>query len=381
MKEENKIKAYATCPDELTGLLANELEEYGAEEIRTAYSVVYFTADEALYYRLHFTLSLASRICKILKEIPAQRPEIIFDKTRRIRFDKLFASGEPLNIHIASSNRGQKIENHLIGSKVREAVNDCFMHHTKVMPNQSAFGAAIGLNGFMNNQRLMVSLDTSGESLHRRGYRLEGHAAPLKESLASALLRVIGYDGSQNFYDPMCGSGTIAIEAARIAAGIAPLSQRKKEVFALTRLKGFNSKLFDGIRQELKDGRKDPAAEIYASDILEKYVNLSAQSAELAGVSDIINFAERDFFQTEKPAENGILIANIPYGMRLDEKTIDDDYFKKLGDYLKNNYQGWRVGLLVPAALNWKHIGLRTAIKRQFTNARIPVKFLVFEMY
>lgn len=189
-------KLFAPCPNEFTELLGKEIASIGGTNISTGYCVVYFDATEEVAYKAHLNLRLVGRLCRILKEIPAQSPRIIFDKARRIRYDNLFSSDLPLSINVSSGNAGSKVETHLIGSKLREAINDCFEHHMNVKPNQSSYKAPIGINGYYNKNRLLVSIDTSNESLHRRGYREEGHPAPLKETLAAACLAVCEYDGT-----------------------------------------------------------------------------------------------------------------------------------------------------------------------------------------
>ncbi len=224
---------YATCPDELTGLLAKEIVVLGGTAVRTAYRVVYFSGSKEVFYRVHLHSRLASRIYRILKEIPAHSPTIIFDKAKKIRFHELFSDRQAVSITVVAANEESSIPTHLIGSKLREAINDCFQHHLKITPNQSSWDAVIGITGYFHHKRLMVSVDTSLESLHRRGFRVEGHPAPLKETLAATLLAVCEYDGTTAFFDPMCGSGTIVLEAALIAVNRAPGILRKRAGSAL----------------------------------------------------------------------------------------------------------------------------------------------------
>ncbi len=377
---ETVIQAYATCPDNVTPYLAEELRSLGAKNVREDFRVVYFEASSELYYELHFRLSLANRMSMIIKDVPAQSPEIIFDKTRRIRWHEYF--GPDVRIGISCSHGGiEKIPSHLVGSKIREAVNDTFMHYMQTTPEQSSANALIGLHGFLNGRRLMLSLDTSGESLHRRGYRLEGHPAPLKENLADTLLRICEYSGDQAFYDPFCGSGTIAVEAARIAARKAPLLDRADDRFGLPLLKTFDPKLWTAVRKRVTAMQQNPPHAILASDISAEFSELTKRTAEAAGFSDAITVSTQDFFQTQKPAEKGLLVSNLPYGSRLDEKPIDEKFFNAVGHHLKFNFQGWRIGLLVPDTTPIRHLGFRPLKQVRLMNARIPVKFIVFEIY
>jgi 23S rRNA G2445 N2-methylase RlmL len=150
----------ATCPDEITPLLAREIADLGGKEVRTSYRVVYFTASKEIAYKAHLHLRLANRLYRVLKEIPAQSPNIIFDKARRIRFDQLFSEKQPIGIHVVAANDGGKIPNDLIGSKLREAVNDCFQHHLSVTPNQSS------RRGRDRHCRLLSQKSSLGQSGH-----------------------------------------------------------------------------------------------------------------------------------------------------------------------------------------------------------------------
>jgi putative N6-adenine-specific DNA methylase len=374
-------RLYATCPDELTGLLAGEIAALGGTAVRTAYRVVYFSATPEVYYRVHLGSRLASRIYRVIKEIPAHSPNIVFDKARRIRFHELFAPQAAVGIEVVAAHEEGPLPNHLIGSKLREAVNDCFQHHLHVLPNQSSHRAVIGLTGYLHGKRLMVSLDTSGESLHRRGFRLEGHPAPLKETLAAALLAVCGYDGSTAFLDPLCGSGTIALEAALLAINRAPGANRKKGGFGFEHLLDFDPELWQAVRNQARRAERIAPAGIFASDINPRFIELSRRSAAKARLEGVVHWATRDFFQMQKPSEKGLLVANIPYGLRLEEKDLDKPFMRALGDHLKKRFQGWRCGILAPASAPLKEIGLKPDKQAPFTNGTVPVKLVVFDIY
>jgi len=376
-----EYQLYATCPDKLTGLLAKEIAALGGSDVHTAYRVVYFSGSTEFAYKAHLHLRLASRIGRILKEIPAQSPTIIFDKAKKIRFDQLFSPKLAIAINVVASDDQSKIPNHLIGSKLREAINDCFQHHLKAAPNQSSREAVIGVNGYYHNKRLRVSLDTSFESLHKRGFRIEGHPAPLKETLAAALLAVCEYDGSIPFYDPMCGSGTIAIEAAMIAINRPPLMLRKKGGFGFEYLHDFDPQLWQTVRDQARAAEHPAQVGIYASDIEPEFIKIARKTAANAQLENMIRFETKDFFKTEKPADCGLLIANIPYGVRLGDKEVSPEFLRALGDHLKNHFKGWRCGILAPASAPLKEIGLKPQKQAPFLNGMVPVKFVVFEIY
>jgi 23S rRNA (guanine2445-N2)-methyltransferase len=381
LRDQLEYQLYATCPDEMTGLLAREITSIGGTDVRTSYRVVYFCASKKVFYKAHLHLRLANRICLVLKEIPAQSPTIIFDKAKKIRFDELFSERQAVGINVAAANGGSKIPNHLIGSKLREAINDCFQHHLKITPNQSSRGAAIGISGYFHNNRLLVSVDTSHESLHKRGFRIEGHPAPLNETLAAALLSVCEYDGTTSFFDPMCGSGTIVVEAAQMAINQAPLIHRKKGGFGFEYLYDFDSRLWQTIRDQARAAERPAKAGIFASDIEPQFVEMARKTIARAQLKAVVRLEAKDFFKAEKPAECGLLIANIPYGLRMTEQDVSPDFLRAIGDHLKNHFKGWRCGILAPASSPLKEIGLKPQKQVRFLNATVPVKFVVFDIY
>jgi putative N6-adenine-specific DNA methylase len=376
-----EYQLYATCPDELTGLLAKELASLGGTEVRTAYRVVYFSASQEVFCRVHLQSRLASRIYRILKEIPAHSPTIIFDKAKKIRFHELFSASQAVGITVVAANDESPIPTHLIGSKLREAINDCFQHRLNVLPNQSSWDAVIGITGYFHHKRLMVSVDTSLESLHRRGFRVEGHPAPLKETLAAALLAVCEYDGTTAFFDPLCGSGTIVVEAAQIAINRAPLLLRKKGGFGFEHLLDFDSGLWQAIRDQARSAERSAPAVIFASDIDPQFVKIAQQTINNARLETVVRLETKDFFRTEKPADQGLLIANIPYGVRMTEKEVSAEFLRAVGDHLKNHFKGWRCGILAPVSSPLKEIGLKPKKQVPFLNGTVPVRLVVFDIY
>ena len=378
---ESDYQLYATCPDEVTGLLAKEIASIGGTQVRIDYRVVYFCGSKEVAYKVHLHSRLASRIYRVLKEIPAQSPTIIFDKAKKIRFHELFSEKQAVSINVAAANDEGKIPTHLIGSKLREAINDCFQHHLKITPNQSSWDAPIGIHGYFHHKRLMVSVDTSFGGLHKRGYRVEGHPAPLKETLAAALLAVCEYDGTTSFFDPMCGSGTIAVEAAQMAINRAPLIHRKKGGFGFEYLYDFDSGLWQGIQDRARMAERPAKVGIFASDIEPRFVEIAKKTVVNAQLERVVQVETRDFFKTEKPAESGLLIANIPYGVRMTGKDVSAEFMRAIGDHLKNHFKGWRCGILAPVSSPLKEIGLKPKKQALFSNSTLPVKFVIFDIY
>jgi putative N6-adenine-specific DNA methylase len=233
------------------------------------------------------------------------------------------------------------------------------------------------------NGRCMLSLDTSGKSLHKRGYRESGHPAPLKETLAAAILILAGYDGAQPFLDPMCGSGTLAIEAAMIAVNKAPQIHRKKGEFNFEWLKSFDRDLWRTTQERVRaEKRAAPLAPVVAADINPVFVAMAQKSALDARVEKYMTFRTERFQDAEPPAEHGLLVTNLPYGDRIGGSEGDmRQLYEEVGDTLKRKFSGWQAAILVAAASPYKAIGLKPRRTYPLMNGSIPCKLLLFELY
>ncbi len=365
----------------MVDLLAAELAQLGCEEITPGYRVVFFTTDIEGFYRVHLWSRLASRFYLVLKEISANTATIIFDKAKRIQYHQYFTADTPIKIQINSAEADPKVPVHLMGSKLREAIADSFLHYTGKTATTQAYDAQLTLFGFYQKNKIMLSIDTSLKSHHKRAYRKEGHPAPLKETLAAALLQLCEYDGKTAFYDPMCGSGTIAIEAAQSAMHKAPLIHRKKGEFGFEHMAFFDNKIWKRVQDEARQSQHEPPAKIYASDIDRMFVSIAQESALAARVEKYIDFRQSDFFTTTKPEDSGLLICNLPYGLRLDEQLLTEEYLAEFGQHLKKNYQGWRCGILMPKAAPHKAIGMKARLRKELANGSVEVNFFIYDIF
>jgi putative N6-adenine-specific DNA methylase len=272
-----------------------------------------------------------------------------------------------------------------ISKKVREALQDSFMKHLGKIPKVNLEEPKVVIVAFLQGGRCILSFDTAGKALHKRGYRGPGHPAPLKETLAASILMLAGYDGSQTLVDPMCGSGTIAIEAAMLALGKPPQIHRKKGQFLFEWLKDFDHKLWRVVQEEARGERRAaPPAAIYAADMSRSYVDMAQKNALKARVEKHITFKSAKFQDWEKPAETGLIVANLPYGERLERGDNQDKLvalYKEIGDTLKHKFSGWRAVLLAAEDSPYKFIGLKPKRKIPILNGSIRCKLLIFEMW
>jgi len=378
------MQLIATCPEETKPALVLELEALGARGIAPGYRAVAFEANDALLYELHLKLRTASRILRVIKEVPAKSPEMLRSQVRRIRWDEFFDARHGFMVESQGddADKGGMAPKQVI-TQVRESIREVFERAQGVAPVVDRSEPKVVVVAHLRHGRCMLSFDTSGKSLHKRGYRVQGHPAPLKETLSAAILIMAGYDGSQAFMDPMCGSGTIVIEAAMIAVRKAPQIHRKKGEFHFEWLKDFDRELWrvtqDRVRAEKLDA---PTAPVVASDINSAYVAMAKKSALDARVERYMTFNTGRFQDAEPPATTGMLVTNLPYGERIGSSEGDVvQLYEEVGNTLKQKFSGWQVAILAAAASPYKAIGLKPKRTISLMNGSIPCKLLLFEMY
>jgi putative N6-adenine-specific DNA methylase len=378
------LRLIATCPDETKTALVLELEALGVRDIVPGYRAVTFEASDALFYELHLKLRTASRILRVIKEVPAKSPEMLRSQARRIRWHELFEARHGFMVESLGddADRGGMAPKQVI-TQVRESIRDVFERAQGQAPAVDVSEPKVVVVAHLRHGRCMLSLDTSGKSLHKRGYREQGHPAPLKETLAAAILILAGYDGTQPFLDPMCGSGTLAIEAAMIAINKAPQIHRKRGEFYFEWHKDFDRDLWRRIQDRVRAEKRDaPLAPVVASDINAAYVAMAQKSALSARVEKYMTFHSGRFQDAEPPAENGILVTNLPYGERIGSSEGDVmRLYEEVGDILKQKFSGWQAAILVAAASPYKSIGLKPSRTIALMNGSIPCKLLLFELY
>jgi len=378
------VQLIATCPEETKPALLRELAALGATGLVPGFRAVSFEASDELFYELHLKLRTASRILRVIKEVPAKSPAMLYSQARRIRWCELFDAQHGFLVESlgADAEDGGMAPKQVI-TQVRESIRDVFERELGRAPAVDLVEPRVVVVAHLAHGRCMLSLDTSGKSLHKRGYRESGHPAPLKETLAAAILILAGYDGTQPFMDPMCGSGTLAIEAAMMAVRKAPRIHRKKGEFYLEWLKGFDRALWRSTQDRVRAEKLEaPPAPVVASDIDASYVALAQKSALKARVEKYMTFATQRIQDAEPPAQHGILVTNLPYGDRIGSREGDLRLlYEEVGDTLKRRFGGWQAAILAAAASPYKSIGLKPSRTIALMNGSIPCKLLLFELY
>ena len=360
----------------LEDILAQELVELGANNVEKGRRMVAFTGDKALMYRANFSLRTAIRILKPIKHFRAKSADQVYDHIKEIDWSKYISEGKTFSVD--SVVYSEEFSNsRFVTYKVKDAIVDQFRERTGKRPNISVADADVRLNIHISEDKATVSLDSSGDSLHRRGYRQETVEAPLNEVLAAGMILMTGWKGETDFIDPMCGSGTIAIEAALIARNIAPGVFRKQ--YAFEKWPDFDAALFDEIYND--DSReREFEHHIYGYDIDYLAVNMSKANVKAAGLSADITIEQQDFKDFKGHGEKAIIVTNPPYGERISTPNLLETY-KMIGERLKHAFKEGEAWILSYREECFQQIGLKPSVKIPLYNGSLECEFRKYSIF
>ena len=360
----------------LEPVLAKELTQLGANDVKIGRRMVSFTGDKEMMYRANFQLHTAIRILKPILHFKARCADDVYEEIKKIDWadyledDKTFAVD---SVVFSEEFRHSKF----VSYKVKDAIVDQFREKTGKRPNISVANPDLRLNIHIAEDLCTLSLDSSGESLHRRGYRQESVDAPLNEVLAAGMIMMSGWKGDTDFIDPMCGSGTILIEAALIAKNMAPGLFRKE--YAFEKWSDFDAELFDEIYND-ESQEREYKHHIYGYDVDIKAVNTAIQNIKAAGLSDVISVKQQDFKDFTQPEEKSIIITNPPYGERISTPDLLGTY-KMIGERLKHHFKGNDAWVLSYREECFDQIGLKPSIKIPLYNGSLECEFRKYQMF
>ena len=336
---------------------------------------VEFFGDLGFMYKVNLNIRTAIRILKPIYEFNASNEEQLYQKIYAIKWEKYFGVNNTLSIHATGKS---DIFNHSMYTalKTKDAIVDSFRSLYGKRPNIDLVNPDIKININVRNTKFIVSLDSSGPSLHKRGYKVASVEAPINEVLAAGLILLSDWNQVSNFYDPMCGSGTFLIEAALIANNIPANIFRKR--FGFETWKNFDLDLWQKIRDISLEKEKDFSGIISGSDNFQKSLRSSRSNINNALMRDQIKVSFKDFFDSST-RPNTHVIFNPPYGERIPISL--DNFYKKIGDTLKHNYKGCSVWIISSDIENLKMIGLKPTKKIKIFNGKLECRFLKFDIY
>ena len=356
----------------LEPVLAKELAQLGANDVQVGRRMVSFKGDKELLYRANFQLHTAIRILKPIKHFRALSADDVYEGVKDIDWSEYIANDKTFavdSVVFSEEFRHSKF----VAYKVKDAIVDQFRERTGKRPNISITNPDIHIA----EDQCTLCLDSSGESLHRRGYRQESVEAPLNEVLAAGMILMTGWQGETDFIDPMCGSGTLLIEAALIARNMAPGLFRKE--FAFEKWPDFDADLFDKIYNDDSQEREFNH-HIYGYDVDIKAVNTARLNAKAAGLTSDITVEERDFKDFTQPKNKSIMVTNPPYGERISTPDLLGTY-KMIGERLKHQFTGNEAWILSYREECFAQIGLKPSIKIPVFNGSLECEFRKYQMF
>ena len=361
----------------LEEVLARELSSIGANDVKPARRAVHFTADKDLIYKSNLRLRTALRVLKPLRHFKAADEDALYTGAKAIAWTELFSVEKTFAVKSTVSGELHR-HSHYAALKVKDAIVDQFRDVQGSRPNVDIKQPDVVVHVKIHRSDVWISLDSSGRTLNMRGYRAREAKAPLNECLAAGMLMLGGYEGKTAFVDGMCGSGTLAIEAAMIAMKIAPGLMRKD--FAFMHWKDFDAELFDIIREASVQRITEPAHPIVALDIDIHAARMAKESVERAQLSDVITVSHGDFFGYSPPPAPGFLVLNPPYGERLHDRDLEGLY-KRIGDKLKADFTGYRAWILSGNREAMFALSLRSFISHHLLNGGIECRYSGFQLY
>ncbi len=375
------VRWIATCPDDTKGVLVGELQALGVPAPRPIYRGAAFEATLEVGYRAHLWLRTASRIQRIVADLPAASASALEAAAAAIAWSRWLLARVPFAVSpILTDDEAKALGEAAVRAAIAKGIARSFAAAGLAAPRQDGEAEhAVTLVAHLRAGVCTLGLDTAGRALHKRGWRLGGHPAVLKETLAAAVLLLAGYDGSEPLLDPMCGSGTLVIEGAYLALHKAPLIHRGKDDFGFEHQAGFDRALWRRVSEQARAAKLPaPPAPIFASDVQPDFVELARKTALRARVEKHITFATASLYDLQPPAAQGLLVANLPYGERIGRGQFAALY-QEVGRTLRERFQKWRAALLVPAAAPGDAIGLRARREIPLVNGALEVRLLLFE--
>ena len=362
----------------LEQVLARELTELGADDIQIGNRMVTFTGDKEMLYRANFALRTAVRVLMPIKTFRASDPDVVYDVVRRMDWSQWMTPQMTFVVDTVV-NSDDFSHSKFVAYRVKDAVADYWREHADgERPNVSLTNPDLRLHMHISGQQCALCLDASGESLHRRGYRKETVDAPLNEVLAAGIIMLSGWKADCDFIDPMCGSGTLPIEAALIARNIAPGVFRRE--FGFQRWLDYDADLFDRIYDD--DSRERPFDHhIYGYDINRDAVRKATANVQAAGMTQIVSIAQQDFADFQRPEQPSIIMMNPPYGERISSAQGLLEFYAMIGSVLKRAYQEGEAWVLSYRQECFEAIGLRPSQKLPLYNGALECRLQKYVMF
>ena len=362
----------------LEEVLSRELTDLGASDVRAGNRAVSFAGDMDLIIKANLWCRTALNILKHVGTFSFSDKESFFDGMLDIAWEEIFDADQTISVY-GVAHRSELFKNTMfLGQLTKDAIADRFREKTGRRPDVDHKNAGIRIHVYVHNDQCVVSLDSSGDPLFKRGYRREGGSAPLNEVLAAGLILLSGWDRESMFLDPMCGSGTFSVEAAMIAARMAPGLLRKD--FGFMRWKDYDPQVYESICKDAAQQQIPLRVPIIAADINIKSLDEARQNIMEAGFMGRIKVQRNDFFTFHPPAGRGWLLLNPPYGQRIRQDDLPE-FYRRIGDTLKHQYAGFRAGIISQQYNGLRHVGLKPSLRVPVFNGALECRFVMYELF
>ena len=358
-------------------IVAGELRQLGAENVKILNRSVKFSGTKEMLYKCNLHLRTALKVLKPISQFMIRDNMDLYKKIRRIEWDQYLSVDGTLAID-ATVNGDFFTHSQFVALKAKDAIVDQFRDKYERRPSIDLENPDLRINLHINERACTVSLDSSGASLGKRGYRKAQSLAPMSEVLAAGIIALSGWDKQQNIVDPMCGSGTFSIEAAMIACNMAPGRLRH---FGFEKWTDFDAKLLESLKKEADSAIVAPVCKIYGSDIDSRSVEIAKSNAENAKVGKYIQYKQMDFLDSDIKAGNSVIFLNPPYGERLKEKEEIIPFYQQIGTQLKHHYENCEAWIISGNIEALKFIGLRPSRKIRLFNGPIECKLQKYELF
>ena len=369
---------FAQVADDIKDIATNELETLGAENIKPVYRGLYFSSSKKALYKINYKSALINRVLAPLLSFNCHSDAYLYKTALKMNWEDFLDSSKTFAV-FASVSHSSITHSKFAALRLKDAIADYFKDKTGERPSVDTHNPDIWINLHIEQNEAIISIDASGGSLHRRGYRKQSIQAPMIETLAASIIKYSEWDGTSPLYDPFCGSGTILCEAFLHASQTPPGFLRK--TFGFQNLPDYDEKLWQQIKDNAnKDIKTIPAGLIMGSDKNNMAVKASYQNCEQIDREGTIKVTREDIFKIDN-LENKTIICNPPYGIRLNDTDDMSDFYKNLGDFLKQRCKGSTAFIYFGERNYLKTIGLKASWRKILSNGGLDGRLAKFEMY
>ena len=360
----------------LETILAEELKKLGGRNVEIKTRAVNCEGDLGFLYKVNYSARTALKVLVPIYEFKAFNEQKFYEKLTRFNWDDYMKINQTFSID-ATVHSERFTHSQFMTLKMKDAIVDFFNRKYQKRPTIDTRNPEIKFSLHIDRDMITISMDSSGDPLYKRGYKRQQGEAPINEVLASGMLQIAGWDGKGNFLDPMCGSGTILIEAAMIAMNLPAQIFRKS--FGFQNWKNYDEELFQKIKEFRINRIKEFTGKIVGYDIDNKMLNIARETIEIAEMEEVIEVKKQDFFESKKDLFPLLMVFNPPYDERITIRY--EDFYKKIGDTFKQGYPNTLAWMISSDLEAVKKVGLRPSRKVKLYNGKLETRFLQYEMY